>query len=82
MKQDLHKDFTALCNVHVPSGDSLFVNLSKATKDITDGNKLAKKVRPSAKNQASNRGNLGYSSYGPAGRSQRGYQPYHAAQQK
>ena len=43
MKQDLHKDFAALCNVHVPCGDFLFGDLSKATKDITDANKLAKK---------------------------------------
>jgi hypothetical protein len=30
MKKDLHKDFAALCNVHVPSGDFLFGDLSKA----------------------------------------------------
>jgi hypothetical protein len=40
----LNKDFAALCNVHVPCGDFLFGDLSKATKDITDANKLAKKV--------------------------------------
>ena len=76
MKQDLHKDFAALCNVHVPCGDFLFGDLSKATKDITDANKLAKKVRPAAKSQASTRGNRGYSSYGQPSRSQRRYQPY------
>jgi hypothetical protein len=37
MKQDLHKDFAALCNVHVPCGDFLFGDLSKATKDIRGG---------------------------------------------
>jgi hypothetical protein len=40
----LNKDFAALCNVHVPCGDFLFGDLSKATKDITDANKLSKKV--------------------------------------
>ncbi|CAB3991297.1 Hypothetical predicted protein [Paramuricea clavata] len=46
MKQDMHTDFQALCNVPIPSGEFLFGDLSKHTKDIADANKLAKKVRP------------------------------------
>jgi hypothetical protein len=46
LKKDLHKDFAALCNVNTPSGEYLFGDLSKLTKDISDANKLAKKVRP------------------------------------
>ena len=32
MKKDLHKDFAALCNVHMPSGDYLFGDLSNRLK--------------------------------------------------
>ena len=46
MKQDMHTDFQALCNVPIPSGEFLFGDLSKHTKDIADANKLAKRVRP------------------------------------
>ncbi|CAB3978878.1 Hypothetical predicted protein [Paramuricea clavata] len=46
MKQDMHTDFQALCNVPIPSGEFLFGDLSKHTKDIADANKLAKKGRP------------------------------------
>ena len=48
LKKDLHKDFAALCNVNTPAGEFLFGNLSKLTKEISDANKLAKKVRPPA----------------------------------
>jgi hypothetical protein len=46
MKQDMHTDFQALCNVPIPSGEFLFGDLSKHTKDIADANKLVTKVRP------------------------------------
>ena len=46
MKQDMHTDFQVLCNVPIPSGEFLFGDLSKNTKDVADANKLAKKVRP------------------------------------
>ena len=42
----MHIDFQALCNVPIPNGEFLFGDLSKHTKDITEANKLAKKVRP------------------------------------
>ena len=48
LKKDLHKDFAALCNVNTPAGEFLFGDLSKLTKEISDANKLAKKVRPPA----------------------------------
>ena len=46
MKKELNKDYTALCNsstVDAPS-EFLFGDLSKLAKDITDANKLTKKV--------------------------------------
>ena len=64
MKKDLHKDFAALCNVHMPSGDYLFGDLSKATKEITDANKLAKRVRTAGSYQTTSRVSWGYSFYG------------------
>jgi hypothetical protein len=76
MKRDVHKDFAALCNVHTPSGEYLFGDLSKATKEITDANKLAKKVRPAGTNPVFGRGNRGYTSYASTSRSQRRFQPY------
>lgn len=50
MKKDLHRDYAALCNATtVPSSSEfLFGNLSKLTKDISDANKLTKKVRPAS----------------------------------
>ena len=48
LEKDLHKDFAALCNVNTPAGEYLFGDLSKLTKEISDANKLAKKVRPPA----------------------------------
>ena len=44
LKKDLHKDFAALCNVNTPAGEYLFGDLSKLTKEISEANKLAKKV--------------------------------------
>ena len=48
MKKDLHRDYTALCTSTTipPTSEYLFGDLSKLTKDISDANKLAKKVRP------------------------------------
>lgn len=47
MKKDLHQDLAALCNTTIQSGEFLFGDLSKLTKDITETNKLTKKVRSS-----------------------------------
>ena len=76
MKKDLHKDFTALCNVHMPSGDYLFGDLSKAAKEITDANKLAKRVRAAGSSQTTSRVSRGNSFYGSSNCAQRRYQPY------
>ena len=48
MKKDLHRNYSALCNNTTvpPTSEYLFGNLSKLTKDISDANKLARKVRP------------------------------------
>ena len=49
MKKDLHRDYLALCintTVSPTSEYYLFGDLSKLTKDISDANKLARKVRP------------------------------------
>ena len=47
MKKELHKDFAALCNPSTvePNSDFLFGDLSKLTRDISEANKLTKKVR-------------------------------------
>lgn len=49
MKKELNKDYAALCNSSTvdASSEFLFGDLSKLAKDITDANKLTKKVRPS-----------------------------------
>ena len=48
MKKELNKDYAALCNSSIDvSSEFLFGDLSKLAKDITDANKLTKKVRPS-----------------------------------
>ena len=48
MKKDLHRDYSALCNNTTvpPTSEYLFGDLSELTKDISDANKLARKVRP------------------------------------
>jgi len=48
MKKDLHRDYSALCTSTTipPTSEYLFGDLSKLKKDISDANKLAKKVRP------------------------------------
>ena len=50
MKNDLNKDYAALCSSSPvdQTYEYLFGDLSKLAKDITDANRLAKKVRPSA----------------------------------
>lgn len=60
MKKDLHKDYAALCSAAtVPAtSEYLFGDLSKLTKDISEANKLTKKVRPPQRNTARN-GNSG-----------------------
>ena len=49
MKKELNKDYAALCNSSTvdASSEFFFGDLSKLAKDITDANKLTKKVRPS-----------------------------------
>lgn len=49
MKKELNKDYAALCNSSTvdASSEFLFGDLSKLAKEITDANKLTKKVRPS-----------------------------------
>ena len=48
MNKDLHRNYSALCNNTTvpPTSEYLFGDLSKLTKDISDANKLARKVRP------------------------------------
>ena len=49
MKNDLNKDYAALCSSSPvdQTYEYLFGDLSKLVKDITDANRLTKKVRPS-----------------------------------
>ena len=49
MKKELNKDYAVLCNSSTVDASSEFLlgDLSKLAKDITDANKLTKKVRPS-----------------------------------
>ena len=46
MKEELHKDYGSVCGMIVGTSEFLFGDLSKLTKDITDANKLTKKMRP------------------------------------
>ena len=75
MKREMHKDYAALCNLSTVDGNSeyLFGDLSKLAKDITEANKLRKKVRP--QHSGTSRGDkyAGRSTYGS---SQRRFQPY------
>ena len=45
MKKELHKDYGSVCSTVVGTSEFLFGDFSKLTKDITDANKLAKKMR-------------------------------------
>ena len=45
MKKELHKDYGSVCSTVVGRSEFLFGDLSKLTKDITDADKLMKKMR-------------------------------------
>ena len=66
MRKELNHDYAALCNPNAVEGtsDLLFGDLSKLAKDITEANKLTKKVR--SPHHTSARGDRygGRSSYG------------------
>ena len=69
MKQDLHKDFTSLCNANqVETTEFLFGDVSKLTKDIAEANKLTKRVRHSSSRS--------YSDKRSSSGSHRRFQPY------
>lgn len=72
MKKALNKDYAALCSTSTvePLSEYLFGDLSKLTKDITDANKLTKKVRPSNNTQQGSYGR----GRGQGGRRNSGYQ--------
>ena len=75
MKKDLHRDYAALSctSTTIPStSEYLFGDLSKLTKDISDANKLAKKVRP----QQARAHNRKYSKSSQRNQGNRRYQPY------
>ena len=46
MKKEWHKDYGSVCSTVVGTSEFLFGDLSQLTKDITDANKLTKKMRP------------------------------------
>ena len=77
MKKELHKDYAALCNSSTVEGSSelLFGDLSKLAKDISEANKLTKKVRPP--HSTNSRGDKygGRSSYGSS-QGNRRFHPY------
>ena len=75
MKREMHKDYAALCNLSTVDGTSeyLFGDLSKLAKDITEANKLTKKVRPQHSGTSRSDKYAGRSTYGS---SQRRFQPY------
>ena len=78
MKKDLHRDYSALCNsTTVPStSEYLFGDLSKLTKDISDANKLARKVRPHFQARRNNRKYSSISQRSPKQQGNRRFQPY------
>ena len=78
MKKDLHRDHAALCSSTTipPTSECLFGDLSKLTKDISDANKLAKKVRP----QQVRAHNRKYSTSSQRNQGNRRYQPYQRPQ--
>ena len=47
MKKELHKDYGSVCSMIVGTFEFLFGDLYKLTKDITNANKLTKKMPPS-----------------------------------
>lgn len=75
MKKEMHKDYAALCNLSPVDGTSeyLFGDLSKLAKDITEANKLTKRVRP--QHSGNSRGDK-YAGRSTFGSNQRRFQPY------
>ena len=75
MKKEMHKDYAALYNLSTVDGASkyLFGDLSKLTKDITEANKLTKRVRPQHSGNSRGDKYTGRSTYSS---SQRRFQPY------
>ena len=77
MKKELHKDYVALCNSSTVEGSSelLFGDLSKLAKDISETNKLTKKVRPPHSTNSRRDKYGGRSSYGSS-QGNRSFHPY------
>ena len=77
MKKDLHRDYSALCSsATVPAtSEYLFGNLSKLTKDISEANKLTKRVRPPPRSN-NRKFHPGSRSQGQGYQSSRRFQPY------
>ena len=75
MKKGMHKDYAALCNLSTVDGTSeyLFGGFSKLAKDITEANKLTKKVCPQY--SVNSRGDK-YAGCSTHGSSHRRFQPY------
>lgn len=79
MKKELHKDYGSVCSLTTVVGTSefLFGDLSKLTKDITDANKLTKKVRPSHSSGRGDRHDTRRPNYGSfTGQGNRRFHPY------
>ena len=74
-KKEMHKDYAALCNLSTVDGTAeyLFGDLSKLAKDITEANKLTKRVRP--QHSGNSRGDK-YAGCSTFSVSQRRFQPY------
>ena len=77
MKKDLHRDYSALCSsATVPAtSEYLFGDLSKLTKDISEANKLTKRVRPPPRSN-NRKFHPGSRSQGQGYQSSRRFQPY------
>ena len=76
MKKHLHRKYSALCNNTTvpPTSEYLFGDLSKLTKDISDANKLAGKVRPQHERKFRKFSMSSQCNQGPQGN--RRFQPY------
>ena len=55
MKKELNKGYGSVCSTVVETSGYLFSDLSKLAKDISNANKLTKKMRPS---QSTGRGDM------------------------
>jgi len=75
MKKEMHNDYAALCNLSTVDDTSeyLFGDLPKLVKDITESNKLTKKLCPQHSRTSRGDKYVGHSAYGS---SQRTFQPY------